>query len=92
MTAFKDLTGVEWQLEFDAFTFEDIRKSTGIDLAEQSGGGYMLIDSDAGKLEAHVDAAQWAAREPAALALERNRHGIGRATLYRYVKRGAGRG
>jgi len=41
-------------------------------------GDVVLIDSDAGKLEAHVDAAQWAAREPAALALERNRHGIGR--------------
>lgn len=50
MTAFKDLTGAEWQLEFDAFTFDDIRKATGIDLAEQSGGGYMLIDSDAAAL------------------------------------------
>jgi hypothetical protein len=50
MTAFKDLKGDEWQLDFDAFTFDDIRKDTGIDLAEQSGGGYMLIDSDSAAL------------------------------------------
>jgi hypothetical protein len=65
MTAFKDLTGVEWQLEFDAFTFDDIRNATGIDLAEQSGGGYMLIDSDAAALVRVLAAAckdQFAAR------------------------------
>ena len=50
MTAFKDLTGAEWQLDFDAFTFDDIRRDTGIDLAEQSGGGYVVIDTDAAAL------------------------------------------
>ena len=41
-------------------------------------GDVVLIDSEAGRLQAHVDAAEWAAREPALPDLAGNRHGIGR--------------
>jgi len=41
-------------------------------------GDVVRLDADAGTLEAVVDAAEWAAREPATADLSANAHGLGR--------------
>lgn len=48
MTVFKDLAGQEWRVSLDAFTLDDVRKQTGVDLADISAGGWHQIETDAG--------------------------------------------
>jgi hypothetical protein len=46
MAIFKDATGREWRVSFDAFLLDDIRKETEIDLADVASGGWLKIETD----------------------------------------------
>ena len=48
MSIFRDSNGIEWRVSLDAFTLDDIRKETGVDLADLSAGGWAKIETDAG--------------------------------------------
>ena len=50
----------------------------GAPIARVRDGDVIRIDADAGTMDARVDAAEWAARTPATLALAGNRFGMGR--------------
>lgn len=47
MAMFRDSTGEEWRVSFDAFTLADVRKETGIDLADITAGGWHAVETDA---------------------------------------------
>jgi phosphogluconate dehydratase len=47
-------------------------------LARVRDGDPIRLDAPAGVLEVHVDAAEWAAREPAGADLAANQYGVGR--------------
>ena len=46
MAIFKDSAGHEWRLSFDAFLLDDLRKETGIDLADIASGGWLKVETD----------------------------------------------
>lgn len=46
MSVFRDSTGLEWPISFDCFVLEDVKKETGIDLADLSAGGWWAIEND----------------------------------------------
>ena len=46
MAVFKDNSGQEWRVSFDAFLLDDIRKETDIDLADVAAGGWLKIETD----------------------------------------------
>jgi hypothetical protein len=46
LATFKDSTGNEWRLSFDAFLLDDLRKDTGIDLADIASGGWLKVETD----------------------------------------------
>jgi len=48
MSVFKDNSGNEWRVYFDAFLLADIQKEAGIDLADVSAGGWAKLETDAG--------------------------------------------
>ena len=48
MSIFKDSRGDEWRVSLDAFLLDDIRKQTGVDLADLTSGGWHQIETDAG--------------------------------------------
>lgn len=47
MSVFRDGNGDEWRVYLDAFTLADVRKETGIDLADITAGGWRAIENDA---------------------------------------------
>ena len=47
MSIFRDINGDEWRVSFDAFTLADVRKETGIDLADVTAGGWQAVETDA---------------------------------------------
>ncbi|GMU42439.1 MAG: phosphogluconate dehydratase [Xanthomonadales bacterium] len=47
-------------------------------IAKIRDGDLIVIDADAGTMDATVDAAEWAARVPAAIDVSANQHGLGR--------------
>lgn len=66
MSVFKDCNGDEWRVYFDAFTLADIKKETGIDLADVSAGGWQAVATDAsavGRILAVVCAEEIRARK-----------------------------
>jgi len=48
MAGFKDKGGNDWQVVFDAFLLDEVRKATGIDLADIAAGGWLQIETDSG--------------------------------------------
>ena len=58
-------------------------------LAKLREGDVVRLDSEAGTLEALVDAAEWEAREPATADLSANDRGLGR-DLFAHLRRGMG--
>ena len=66
----------------------------GGDIARVQDGDVIEIDADTGTLEAHVDAAEWQARQPAAADLSANHYGMGRDlfTAFRASVNGAEQG
>ena len=47
MSVFRDSNGDEWRVYFDAFALADVRKETGIDLADITAGGWQVVETDA---------------------------------------------
>lgn len=47
-SVFRDANGNEWRVSLDAFVLDDVRKQTGVDLADISAGGWHQVESDAG--------------------------------------------
>lgn len=47
MASFTDSTGDKWKVAFDAFSLDDARKDTEIDLADIAAGGWATIESNA---------------------------------------------
>ena len=47
MSVFRDHEGKEWQVRLDAFGIEDVKRETGIDLADISAGGWFALATDA---------------------------------------------
>ena len=45
---FRDAEGKEWQFSFDGFVLDEVKKTTGIDLADLSAGGWWTLETDAG--------------------------------------------
>lgn len=50
MTTFTDADGRAWRVEFDGLLLDEVEKSTGIDLADLSGGGLARLDEHAPSL------------------------------------------
>jgi hypothetical protein len=48
MSVFRSSDGNEWRICLDAFLLDEIKKSTGIDLADLSAGGWWTLETDAG--------------------------------------------
>lgn len=48
MSVFKDSTGQEWRILFDAFALADVEKETGVDLADVAAGGWQKVQTDSG--------------------------------------------
>lgn len=48
MSVFRDNSGNEWIVRLDAFVLADVKKETGVDLADISAGGWQAIETDAG--------------------------------------------
>jgi hypothetical protein len=46
VATFRDITGREWRVEFDAFTLDDIRQELQIDLADPTASGFAKIEAD----------------------------------------------
>ena len=47
MSIFRDLGGNEWRVQLDAFAIEEVKRETGIDLADISAGGWLAVAIDA---------------------------------------------
>ena len=47
MSVFRDCNGDEWRAMLDAFSIDDAKKETGIDLADLSAGGWQSVATDA---------------------------------------------
>ena len=46
MAILKQSPGHEWRLSIDAFLLDDLRKETGIDLADIASGGWLKVETD----------------------------------------------
>jgi len=46
MSVFRTADGNEWRIYLDAFTLADVRKETGVDLADITAGGWYAIETD----------------------------------------------
>ena len=47
MSVFRDANGAEWDIQLDAFGIEDVKRETGIDLADISASGWLAVETDA---------------------------------------------
>ena len=47
MSVFRDANGAEWDIQLDAFGIEDVKRDTGIDLADISASGWLAVETDA---------------------------------------------
>lgn len=50
MSVFKNSNGDEFRIQLDGFVLDEVRKATGVDLADLSAGGWWTIETDAGAL------------------------------------------
>ena len=47
MSVFRDANGAEWDIQLDAFGIEDVKRESGIDLADISASGWLAVETDA---------------------------------------------